>query len=51
MSLEELKKIWKQIEPVVVNLQPGELRRVDNLIVEKTENGKIIVYEIVNDST
>jgi len=51
MSLEELKRVWKQIEPVVVNLQPGELRQIDNLIVEKTKDGKIIVYEIVDDST
>jgi len=49
MSLEELKRVWKQVEPVAVSLRPGELRRIGNWIVEKTEDGKIIVYEIEND--
>jgi len=46
MSLEKLKEVWKQVEPVAVSLRPGELRRVGNWIVEKTEDGRIVIYEI-----
>jgi len=48
---EELSKVWKQIEPIVVELKPGELKRVGNWIVEKTEDEKLIIYEIVDDSS
>lgn len=48
---KELVEIWKQIEPIVVELKPGELKRVGNRIVEKTEDERIIIYEIEDDST
>jgi len=47
MSNRKLLELWKQIDPIVVELRPGEKRRVDNWIVEKTEGGIIIIYEIV----
>jgi len=48
---EELAEIWKQIEPIIVELKPGELKRIGNRIVEKTEDERIIIYEIEGDST
>jgi len=49
MDKEELLEVWKQIEPTVVELKPGELRKLDNKrIVEKTEDGKIVIYEVVD---
>jgi len=42
---KKLLEVWKQIDPIIVELKPGEKRRVDNWIVEKTEGGIVIIYE------
>ena len=47
----EIIKMLKSIEPkVTLTLKPGEIKRLDdNLIVEKTVDGKIVFYEIINE--
>jgi len=47
MAEEILLELWKQIEPtVVLELKPGEKKQVGKLIVEKTEEGDIVIYEL-----
>jgi len=44
-----LKTLWSSTKPNVISLKPGEVRRVDDrLIVEKTGDGRIILYEVVD---
>ena len=52
MDGSELKKLWKSIEPkLVLTLKPGEIRRIDDkLIVEKTPDGRIVFYEVVEEN-
>jgi len=38
---------WKQVEPVVVSLKPGEIKRVGDLIIEKKQDGTIAIYSEV----
>ncbi|BEP18028.1 hypothetical protein PYJP_13800 [Pyrofollis japonicus] len=42
------KALWKQVRPrEIASLRPGEIRRLSrDLIVEKTGDGRIIIYEI-----
>jgi len=42
--------LWKSIKPKeIISLRPGEIRRVsDKLLVEKTSDGKIILYEVID---
>ena len=44
-----IKALWKSIEPRrAPPLQPGEIRRISsNLLVEKTLDGRIILYEVI----
>jgi len=44
-----LKVLWRSIKPKgVLTLRPGEVRKIgDNLLVEKTSDGRIILYEVV----
>jgi len=41
--------LWKLITPkVVLSLKPGEVRRISvDLLVEKTKDGRIILYEVL----
>jgi hypothetical protein len=42
-----LREIFKDTETLVLTLRPGEIKRVsNNLLAEKTANGKIILYEV-----
>jgi len=45
---KRLLELWDQIDPIVVKLKPGEKRQIGNWIVEKTEGGIILVYEVLN---
>lgn len=43
-----VKTLWEQIKPKVITLKPGELKKLsDKLIVEKTIDGRIILYEVI----
>jgi len=46
---KRLLELWKQLDPIVVELKPGERRQVGNWIVEKTEGGIILIYEVVQN--
>ena len=41
--------LWKSIKPRgALSLKPGEIKRVsDDLLVEKTVDGRIVLYEVV----
>lgn len=43
-----IRIIWKFVRPkAVLTLKPGEVRKLnDELIVEKTPDGRIIIYEV-----
>ena len=44
-----LIKMWKSIKPKHIVLKPGEVRKLsDDLIVEKTSDGRIVLYEVVD---
>jgi len=48
-SFEILKVLWPLVEPEYVLLKPGEIKKIgDKYIVEKTSDGKIVLYEIVD---
>ena len=44
-----IKALWRSIEPRrALSLRPGEIRRISsNLLVEKTLDGRIILYEVI----
>ena len=44
-----IRALWRSIEPRrALSLRPGEIRRISsNLLVEKTLDGKIILYEVI----
>ena len=44
-----LRTLWSSIKPkVALSLKLGEIRRIsDKLIVEKTSDGKIVLYEVI----
>jgi len=44
--LEFYAKCRHTVEPTVVELTPGERRVVGNYVVEKTKDGKIVLYEL-----
>ena len=46
---KQVKAMLESIEPkVFLQLRPGEIRRIsDNLLAEKTSDGRIILYEII----
>lgn len=49
-KLEMIKLIWRLIEPKIVRLKPGEIVRVsESLLVEKTKDGKIVLYEVTEE--
>lgn len=45
----KIKSVWKTIKPnVVLHIEPGEVRKIShNLLVEKTYDNRIILYEII----
>jgi len=43
-----VKNVSSDIAECHVELKPGEIKKVGNFIVEKTEDGRIIVYEVVD---
>jgi len=46
---EILKVLWPLVEPEYVLLKPGEIKKIDDkYIVEKTSDGKIVLYEITD---
>ena len=49
LRLMLIKIIWKSIKPkLTLTLKPGEIRKLsDELIVEKTLDGRIILYEVI----
>jgi len=50
VRLEMLRTIWASTKPsAVLTLKPGEIRRIsDRLIVEKTADGRILLYEVID---
>ncbi|RLG77600.1 MAG: hypothetical protein DRO14_02095 [Thermoprotei archaeon] len=48
LILSLVKVLWKSIRPkIVLSLRPGEVKKISgNLLVEKTIDGKIILYEV-----
>jgi len=50
LKLAMLRIIWASTKPsAVFTLKPGEIRRIDDrLIVEKTADGRILLYEVVD---
>ena len=48
-----IKALWRSIGPRrALSLRPGEIRRLNsNLLVEKTLDGKIILYEVIEQWT
>jgi len=52
LTVEEYERERKMLElsPEIVKLKQGEIKKLDeNFIVEKTANGKIILYEVEKD--
>jgi len=49
LKLAMLRTLWALIMPkAVVSLKPGEIKKInDKLIVEKTSDGKIVLYEVI----
>ena len=49
LMLALARVLWKSIKPRgVLSLRPGEIKRVSgNLLAEKTSDGRIILYEVV----
>jgi len=47
--LAVLRILWVLTKPkAVLSLKPGEIKKVDDkLIAEKTSDGKIVLYEVV----
>ena len=48
LRLMLIKIIWKFVRPkAVLTLKPGEMKRLDDrLVVEKTLDGRIVLYEV-----
>jgi len=47
---EILRVLWPLVEPEYALLKPGEIKKIgDKYIVEKTSDGKIVLYEIVDE--
>ena len=47
---EILRVLWPLVEPEYIQLKPGEIKKIgDKYIVEKTSDGKIVLYEIVDE--
>jgi len=44
-----VRALWKSIKPKgALSLRPGEIKKIsDNLLAEKTTDGRIILYEVV----
>lgn len=48
--IEVARKLMEHFKPKVVELKPGEVKRIDNdLIVEKTTEGEIIIYAVTGE--
>lgn len=49
LTLTLVRFLWKSIKPrEVLSLKPGEIRKIsDNLLVEKTNDGRIVLYEVI----
>ena len=43
-----VKNVSSDIVERYIELKPGEIKKVGNFIVEKTEDGRTIVYEVVD---
>jgi len=50
MRFTMLRTIWALTKPkIILSLKPGEIRRIDDrLIVEKTSDGRILLYEVID---
>jgi hypothetical protein len=50
LSIFLLRLLLKVVKPsVIIQLKPGAVERIDEkLLVEKTRDGRIIIYEIVD---
>jgi hypothetical protein len=47
--LKMARKLMDTLKPKAIRLKPGQLKRIDkDLIVEKTSDGKITIYEQVS---
>lgn len=41
-------RLMEITEPIIIELKPGELKRIgEDIIVEKTEDGKVVIYGII----
>ena len=50
VDVREAERLLRELQPTaVVRLKPGEVRRVsENLLVEKTSDGRIVLYEVID---
>jgi hypothetical protein len=45
--LQMARKLMDSYKPTIIKLKPGSIKKVDeNMIIEKTTDGKIILYEV-----
>jgi len=49
ISLEKARELMEKMKPTIeIKLEPGSIKRInDKLIVEKTKDGEIIIYEVL----
>lgn len=49
LILSLVKVLWRSIRPkMILSLKPGEVKKISgNLLVEKTIDGKIVLYEVI----
>lgn len=50
MRIAIARRLMEIAEPVIVELKPGELKKIDDdIILEKTSDGNIVIYVVVQD--
>lgn len=48
MRIAIARRLMDIAQPIIVELKPGELKRIDeDIIIEKTEDGEIVIYAII----